>query len=102
MILPNLAEACAHLKIDVGYDDEVVQRCLDTAINVASDFLGYNLRTVTSSSETDNTPSVDSVSQAILLLTENFYDNRTAGQGEILKPWSTEWMLLYPSRKVGV
>ena len=102
MILVSLADALDHLHIGAGEDDAKVQMCLDAAISAASDFLDFDLRAVSSSSDAVYVKSPDSINQAILMICETLYDGRAAGQGELLKPWSTEWMLLNPSRKVGL
>lgn len=102
MLLPDLQDACDQLKVPIDYDATKIQMCLDAAIDAASDFLDINLRSESSSSDSSQITSPSAVTAAILMICETLYDSRAAGQGEILKPWSTEWMLLHPQRRVGL
>jgi hypothetical protein len=105
MPLPTLSDAIEHLRQDAGVDDVKIQMCLDSATQVALDFLDLfpvcaSSSSVSSSDVINDLP--ESVSHAILMITETLYDKRSAGDGGILEPGSTEWMLLYPHRRVGV
>jgi hypothetical protein len=111
MPLPTLSDAIEHLRQDAGLDDVKIQMCLDAATQLALDFLDLfpgcaSSSSVSSSDVINDLP--ESVSHAILMITEHLYDNRSTsamfgvGQAKILSPGSTEWMLLYPHRRVGV
>lgn len=101
-MLPTLEDALEHLKLDAGYDDVKVQLCLDAARQVALDFLDLCPEDSNSSSSDAINSLPESVNHAILMITESLYDRRVAGESQILQPGSTEWMLLYPHRRVGV
>jgi hypothetical protein len=106
MPLPTLSDAVEHLRQDAGVDDVKIQMCLDAATQVALDFLDLFPGCASSSSSVSSSDVIndlpESVSHAILMITETLYDKRSAGDGVILEPGSTEWMLLYPHRRVGV
>lgn len=105
MPLPTLNDAIEHLRQDEGIDDVKIEMCLNAAIDMARNFLDRELPWTNDceSSSSDNVePIPDAVNHAILMITEALYDNRSAGNGDILRPWSTEWMLLYPYRRVGL
>lgn len=107
-MLPTLEDALEHLKLDAGYDDVKVQLCLDAAKQVALDFLDLCPEEGDSSSSDAVNALPESVNHAILMITAHLYDERSTsrmfgtGQAKILSPGSTEWMLLYPSRRVGL
>lgn len=101
-MLPTLEDALEHLKLDAGYDDVKVQLCLDAAKQVALDFLDLCPESSNSSSSDAINALPESVNHAILMITSSLYNIRSADGSQILRPGSTEWMLLYPHRRVGV
>jgi hypothetical protein len=104
-MLPDLNDAIEHLRIEPGYDDSKVQLCLNGAIALVKGFLDWSPSwddpSFSSSSEQPHEIN-DAIVCGILLIVEHLYDGRSAGDGEILRVGSTEWMLLQPFRSVGV
>lgn len=104
-MLPTLTEVKLHLRVDHDLDDLVIQAYLDAAVDLVRNFVDrcYFWGEPNPISPGDPIePVPPSVRAAILMITETLYDNRGAGQGEILKHWSTEWMLLQPYRRLGL
>ena len=101
-MLPDLQDALDHLRVDTGTDDAKVQKCLDAAIDAVEAFIDRGSLTAVASSSECSIEITPRIHAAILMICESLYDDRSAGQGVILAPGSTEWVLLFPSRRVGI
>lgn len=104
-MLPTLDETKDWMRVQHTLDDPIIQSCLDSAVEMVKNFLDRELPWTTNcySSSSDNVePIPANVITAILMLTEHLYDNRSAGLSTVLEPWSTEWMLLAPHRRLGI
>lgn len=86
-------------QLKIFHDDEKVQRCLNDATAIASNFLDRDIPWTDEAGVVVEIPGP--VRAAILLMTNYLYDHRNAG-GRLLLPGTTEYNILYPFRELGL